>query len=161
MPTPTLSCASWSVGMSRFWVSPRSAIQAAEFKPTQLHVARSVDLPVPRTLITTNPEAAVAFFEECRGSVVSKAVAPTVLDTSPVKSSRNCSRLYGRLAYNIAAQILLSRRMASTSSSNSIRTASSGGSLRQPGFHWLKQWQICYSTQRSTVYERRNESRCS
>ena len=67
-----------------FWVSPRSAIQAAEFKPTQLQAAQSVGLQVPRTLITTNPDAALAFFEECGGSVVSKAVAKGVVDIEKV-----------------------------------------------------------------------------
>lgn len=63
-----------------FWVSPRSAIQAAECKPAQLHLAQSVRLPVPRTLITTHPEAVTAFFEECGGRVISKAVAKGVVD---------------------------------------------------------------------------------
>jgi glutathione synthase/RimK-type ligase-like ATP-grasp enzyme len=63
-----------------FWVSPRSAIQAAEFKPVQLQTAQAAGLAVPRTLITTNPESVGAFFEECGGSVISKAVAKGVVD---------------------------------------------------------------------------------
>lgn len=67
-----------------FWVSPRGAIQAAEFKPRQLQIAQSVGLHVPRTLITTNPEAVLAFFEKCGGLVISKAVAKGVVDIEKV-----------------------------------------------------------------------------
>ncbi|MBA2681419.1 MAG: hypothetical protein H0U76_23850 [Ktedonobacteraceae bacterium] len=63
-----------------FWVSPRGAIQAAEFKPAQLQAAQAQGLSLPRTLITNDPTAVRAFFDECHGAVISKAVARGVVD---------------------------------------------------------------------------------
>lgn len=63
-----------------FWVSPRGAIQAAEFKPAQLEAARALGFQVPRTLITNDPTAVLAFFDACGGAIISKAVARGVVD---------------------------------------------------------------------------------
>jgi hypothetical protein len=63
-----------------FWVSPRGAIQAAEFKPAQLQAAQALGLRIPRTLITNDPATVLAFFEECEGAMISKAVARGVVD---------------------------------------------------------------------------------
>lgn len=63
-----------------FWVSPRGAIQAAEFKPAQLQAAQEAELHTPRTLITNDPAAVLTFFDECHGSIISKAVARGVVD---------------------------------------------------------------------------------
>lgn len=54
------------------WVSHPDAIRAAEWKPQQLVYAQQVGLSVPQTLITSNPQAALRFFEECQGQVVYK-----------------------------------------------------------------------------------------
>jgi hypothetical protein len=40
-----------------FWVSRRDCIAAAEFKPAQLSKAQAIGLLIPRTLLTTDPEA--------------------------------------------------------------------------------------------------------
>jgi glutathione synthase/RimK-type ligase-like ATP-grasp enzyme len=56
------------------WVNPRSADEAAHHKPLQWAVAEQVGLKVPRTLVTTRPEAARAFVEGIGvGRVVFKA----------------------------------------------------------------------------------------
>jgi len=49
-------------------------LQRAAIKPIQLSVARSVGLRVPRTLITNDPEQAIAFVEEF-DSVIHKAMS--------------------------------------------------------------------------------------
>lgn len=56
------------------WVNPRLADEAAHHKPLQWTVAEGVGLKVPRTLVTTRPEAARAFVEGIGvGRVVFKA----------------------------------------------------------------------------------------
>src|SRR5205814_2206596 len=52
---------------SLLWVSKRESIAAAECKPAQLSRAKAVGLCTPRTLLTTDPEAAHAFYQECSG----------------------------------------------------------------------------------------------
>ncbi|HLJ86813.1 MAG TPA: hypothetical protein VKZ53_08310 [Candidatus Angelobacter sp.] len=63
----------WLLLKDRFWVNPLQAGQAAENKAYQLKVAESVGLAVPRTLMTNEPEEAVAFFDECHGRMIYKA----------------------------------------------------------------------------------------
>jgi hypothetical protein len=63
-----------------FWVSRRDCIAAAEFKPAQLSKAQAIGLLTPRTLLTTDPEAARRFYHECAGRVILKAVAKGFLD---------------------------------------------------------------------------------
>ena len=46
------------------WVNPRRADEAAHQKPYQWQVARDVGLSVPRTLVTSEPEAARRFISE-------------------------------------------------------------------------------------------------
>jgi len=63
----------WLVLKDRFWVNPLQAGQAAESKPHQLKVAKAAGFNVPRTLMTNDPDEAVAFFEECDRRVIYKA----------------------------------------------------------------------------------------
>ncbi len=63
-----------SDGQYPFWVSRPYAIRAAEFKVSQLAVARQLGLHIPRTLITNEPTAVQAFYEECQGNVICKPV---------------------------------------------------------------------------------------
>lgn len=63
-----------------FWVSEPQAIRAAEFKPAQLATAARLGLRVPRTLLTNSPDAVRAFYEECEGHVITKAVWRGILD---------------------------------------------------------------------------------
>lgn len=62
-----------------FWVSRPDRIRAAEFKATQLAAAANVGLRVPKTLVTNEPAAVLAFYQECAGKVVCKAVARGIL----------------------------------------------------------------------------------
>ncbi len=56
------------------WMNPRSADAAAHHKPYQWTIAQQLGLKLPRTLVTTRPEAARAFVEGLRpGRVVFKA----------------------------------------------------------------------------------------
>ena len=57
------------------WVNPRAADEAAHRKPYPLHIARSLGLPVPRTLVTNRPDDARAFVEALGlGRVVFKSL---------------------------------------------------------------------------------------
>lgn len=61
------------------WVNPRQADAAAHHKPLQWTVARALGLRVPRTLVTTQPEAARAFVQELGlGRVVFKAFLASI-----------------------------------------------------------------------------------
>lgn len=57
------------------WISHPDAIRAAEWKPKQLSYAGHVGLRVPRTLITSDGQAALQFFEECQGNVAYKPLS--------------------------------------------------------------------------------------
>jgi glutathione synthase/RimK-type ligase-like ATP-grasp enzyme len=61
------------------WVNPRDADAAAHHKPYQWAVARSLGLPLPRTLVTNKPEDARAFIDAIGvGKVVFKAFLASV-----------------------------------------------------------------------------------
>jgi glutathione synthase/RimK-type ligase-like ATP-grasp enzyme len=59
-------------GLSARWVNHPDAIRAASWKPQQLQLARRLGVPIPRTLITTDPQAFRRFYEACQGQVVYK-----------------------------------------------------------------------------------------
>lgn len=50
-------------------------LRIAENKQLQLELARAAGLDVPKTLVTNDPAAARAFWDECRGRVVTKMMA--------------------------------------------------------------------------------------
>jgi glutathione synthase/RimK-type ligase-like ATP-grasp enzyme len=61
------------------WVNPRLADAAAHHKPLQWSVARALGLRVPRTLVTTQAQAARAFVQELGlGQVVFKAFLASI-----------------------------------------------------------------------------------
>jgi len=62
----------WHLLADRFWVNPYLDDRAAHAKPFQLRVAQEVGLAIPRTLLTNVPSDALAFFDQCEGSVVYK-----------------------------------------------------------------------------------------
>lgn len=59
------------------WVNPRAADEAAHRKPYQWTVAQAAGILVPRTLVTTDPEAARRFVAEAPGRVVFKPFLAT------------------------------------------------------------------------------------
>lgn len=59
----------------RFWINyPPDTVKAAH-KQSNLVLASTLGLTVPRTLITTNPEAAKEFFQQCGGNVITKTLS--------------------------------------------------------------------------------------
>ncbi len=57
------------------WISHPDALQAAEWKPRQLQMARNLSLRIPKTLITNDAEEALQFFDECQGEVIYKTLS--------------------------------------------------------------------------------------
>jgi glutathione synthase/RimK-type ligase-like ATP-grasp enzyme len=56
-----------------FWVSTPASLYGASPKVRQLKVAAELGFPVPRTLVTNDPEAARRFVDSCGGDAVVKA----------------------------------------------------------------------------------------
>jgi MvdD family ATP-grasp ribosomal peptide maturase len=61
--------------LSCFTLDPWVRIRLAESKQLQLELARAVGLEVPRTLVTNEPAAVRAFWDECGGRIVTKMMA--------------------------------------------------------------------------------------
>ena len=77
-----------------FRVDQVQHIRHAENKQLQLQVARELDLEVPRTLITNDPEAVIEFAKSCENGIVTKMLSSfavyedgqeRVVFTNPVK----------------------------------------------------------------------------
>ncbi|MCD9194228.1 hypothetical protein [Streptomyces albireticuli] len=60
------------VSLGARWMNHPGRASAAEFKPWQLAVARSVGLEVPRTLVTNRADEVVRFAEDVGGPLVTK-----------------------------------------------------------------------------------------
>jgi hypothetical protein len=54
------------------WVNHPDAIREAAYKPHQLALAYRLGLNIPRTIITSSPDAFTRFYEECQGNVIYK-----------------------------------------------------------------------------------------
>ncbi len=62
-----------------FWISHPSRVEEASYKVEQLQAAAQLGFTVPRTIVTNNPNALLAFYEECKGNIVYKTLwRPTV-----------------------------------------------------------------------------------
>lgn len=57
-----------------FWVSYPSRIDEAAYKVEQLQIAKQIGFTVPRTIVTNNPSALLAFYEECQGKIIYKTL---------------------------------------------------------------------------------------
>jgi len=57
-----------------YWVSHPDNIRRAGYKIEQLQRAASLGFDLPRTLVTTDPDAVRAFFDDCDGDVVYKVL---------------------------------------------------------------------------------------
>ena len=57
------------------WISAPEKITIAEDKVSQLLLARQLGFEIPRTLITTDPEQAIKFFDECNGRIIYKTLS--------------------------------------------------------------------------------------
>lgn len=62
-----------------YWMSHPQHIRATSYKPSQLQRAATLGFEVPKTLITTDPEAARAFYGACDGEVIYKIVSDPML----------------------------------------------------------------------------------
>ena len=56
------------------WISHIDAIKAASYKPRQLRLASQLGMRTPRTLITNDPEALAAFYDQCHEAVICKTL---------------------------------------------------------------------------------------
>jgi glutathione synthase/RimK-type ligase-like ATP-grasp enzyme len=65
------------------WVSPPDSIRKAEHKVFQLAIAARLGLPVPRTLVSNDPEHIRNFFSTCPNGVVAKPVYMGFIDDPP------------------------------------------------------------------------------
>lgn len=91
----------------RRWVSDPYAIDAGGHKISQLHLARRLGFQVPRTIVTNEPDEALAFFAACTGGAIYKplrfvpiveegaehGIYTTVLDLGNVEEMRDSIRL--------------------------------------------------------------------
>jgi glutathione synthase/RimK-type ligase-like ATP-grasp enzyme len=68
----------WSA-LDCFWVSHPENIRRAGYKIEQLRRAARLGFPVPRTVVTTDPDTARAFFDECAGRMVYKVLSDPYL----------------------------------------------------------------------------------
>lgn len=62
-----------------YWVSHPENIRRAGYKIEQLQRAATLGFDVPRTLVTTDPDAVRAFFDDCDGQVVYKVLTDPYL----------------------------------------------------------------------------------
>ena len=62
-----------------YWVSYPESIRQASWKGGQLRRAAELGFEVPRTLVTTNPEAARAFYDDCGGQLCYKVLTDPFL----------------------------------------------------------------------------------
>ncbi len=58
------------MNLSARWMSHPAAVWQAEYKPYQLSVAKAIGLSIPRTLVTNDPDAIRAAFEQFDAMVV-------------------------------------------------------------------------------------------
>src|SRR5688572_14420602 len=68
----------WS-SVDTFWVSHPEDIRRAGYKIEQLRRAARLGFRVPRTVVTTDPDTARAFFDECSGRMVYKVLSDPYL----------------------------------------------------------------------------------
>ncbi len=67
-----------------YWISYPEYIRQASFKGSQLQQAAKLGFEVPRTLITTDPEEARAFYEMCNGKLIYKVLSDPFLGATKV-----------------------------------------------------------------------------
>lgn len=91
-----------------FWMSPPHCIALASAKTSQLARAARLGFDVPRTLITTDPEAAHSFYEQCGGQIVYKVLSDPFLGMSSRMDEIN-RRLRAEIGGPIAPAELLTR----------------------------------------------------
>lgn len=66
-----------------YWFNHPDQIKAASYKVEQLRRAASMGFEVPRTLVTSRPEDARAFYVECGGNVIYKTLSNPMIEMIP------------------------------------------------------------------------------
>lgn len=61
------------------WINDPYAIRQAQVKLPQLHIAATLGLRVPRTMITNRPDDARSFYNECHNDVICKSLITTTI----------------------------------------------------------------------------------
>jgi glutathione synthase/RimK-type ligase-like ATP-grasp enzyme len=69
------------------WVNHPDVNRYANYKPLQLTRARACGFSVPRTLVTSDPDALAPFYEECHGHVIYKLLGKPVYYSNDQRSS--------------------------------------------------------------------------
>lgn len=69
----------WKYLSNRFWINYPPIAQAAEGKLSNLQLAQIVGLEIPKTIITTNPQAAKDFYYSCNKKVVIKVLGGRII----------------------------------------------------------------------------------
>ena len=147
--------------LSCFVLDPWGRIRLAESKQLQLELARVVGLDVPRTLVTNDPAAVRAFWDECGGRVVTKMMASfaihedgreKVVFTNPV-SARDLEQLEGlRLcpmtfqervekARELRVTVVGTRLFAAAVDSNALERSRTD--WRREGLALIDRWTTC------------------
>ncbi|GCE12533.1 MvdC/MvdD family ATP grasp protein [Tengunoibacter tsumagoiensis] len=70
-----------------FWVSQTHAVRRADLKALQLAMARHLGFQVPRTLMTNSPQEAEAFYHQCHGNIILKAVSRGAIENEEQQMS--------------------------------------------------------------------------
>jgi hypothetical protein len=63
-------------GVGGFQLDPLARVRRAENKPLQLKAAAALGLPLPKTLVSNDRDAVLAFARSCPGGVIAKMVVP-------------------------------------------------------------------------------------
>lgn len=66
-----------------YWMSLPHKIRDASYKPEQLQRAIELGFDVPETLITSDPAAAYAFYEQCGGQMIYKPLSQAIFLPDP------------------------------------------------------------------------------
>jgi glutathione synthase/RimK-type ligase-like ATP-grasp enzyme len=71
-------------GLDCYWISYPEYIRQASWKGEQLRRAAQLGFEIPRTLVTTDPEEAQAFYELCNGQIIFKVMTDPFLGAAKV-----------------------------------------------------------------------------
>lgn len=86
------------------WVNSWVHERRASDKSTQLTVARSVGLMIPRTVVTNDPQAVHELMEECSGRVIFKPLIGLVTGRSPEYGAQLNAAFEGKFAFPPACE---------------------------------------------------------
>ena len=89
-----------------YWMSFPHNIRLASYKPGQLKRAARLGFEIPRTLITTDPERAQRFYEECHGKMIYKVLSNPLLTAESLSKTPAPSSHYAVFTTPITAEHL-------------------------------------------------------